>query len=180
MNRATRGLLAALLALSAASGVHAESTYETAGDIGQILVPTSAYAATWYMHDAEGRKQFYRSFAANLGITYALKYTVDKQRPEGHGPHAFPSGHTAAAFQGAAFIHRRYGFKAALLPYATAAYVGWSRIEGESDKHDAVDVCAGAAIGILSSYFLTTPYENISVEPIAANNTYGLAVTVQW
>jgi len=42
--------------------------------------------------------------------------------------------------------------------YIGAAFVGWSKVEGESDKHDATDVLAGASIGILSSYYFTTLY----------------------
>lgn len=160
--------------------VHAESGTETAGDIVQVLIPATAYGATLFLDDPEGRTQFYKSFLTNLGVTYALKYAINKPRPEDHGNYSFPSGHTSAAFQGATFIHRRYGWKYSVPAYLGASFVGWSRVEGESDKHDATDVFAGAAIGMLSSYFFTTPYKNVAIVPIAENGVYGLCISGTW
>jgi len=70
---------------------------------------------------------------------------VDKKRPTGSNQ-SFPSGHTSAVFQGAAFIHKRYGLKQAAAAYIGATFVGYSRVE--SDKHFTEDVIAGAALGI--------------------------------
>lgn len=157
-----------------------ESTFEITGDIMQILLPATGYLSTFYMDDEEGRNQFYKSFATNLGITYALKYTISKQRPENHGSHSFPSGHTSAAFQGAAFIHKRYGWKFGLPAYLGAAYVGWSRVEGESDKHDIWDVLAGAGIGIASSFYFAEPYKGVAITPVATDGFYGIFFTKTW
>ena len=154
-----------------------KSNEEKAGDIVQVLIPAIAYATTFAIDDKEGRNQFYKSFFTNIGITYALKYTVNKQRPENHGDYSFPSGHTSAAFQGATFIHRRNGLKYSIPAYVGAIYVGWSRIEGESDKHDLVDVAAGAAIGILTSYYFTKPYKSIVISPVVSNGFYGLTLS---
>jgi membrane-associated phospholipid phosphatase len=156
------------------------SGFELTGDILQVLIPATAYASTFYMNDSEGRMQFYKSFFTNLGITYTLKYTIDKQRPENHGYHSFPSGHTSAAFQGASFIQKRYGWKYGLPAYLAATYVGWSRMEGESDKHDAIDVIAGAGIGIASSFFFTEPYKGVQIKPIASKNFWGLSFSKKW
>ena len=65
---------------------------------------------------------------------------------EGATGYSFPSGHTAAAFAGASFIHKRYGLKQALLPYVLASFVGYSRIQAK--KHYWYDVLAGASIAI--------------------------------
>jgi len=105
---------------------------------------------------------------------------VTKARPENHGDRSFPSGHTAVSFQGAAFIHRRYGWEYSIPAYLGAAYVAWSRIEGEADKHDIVDVSAGAAIGILSSYFFTARCNGSSVALTAGQGTYGLSIAKEW
>ncbi len=167
--------------LTTATVVHAgKSNIEKEGDIIQILIPLTAYGATFYMQDPDGRNQFYKSFITNLGITYSVKLAVNKQRPEHNGDRSFPSGHTSAAFQGAAFIHIRYGWKYALPAYAAAGFVGWSRIEGESDKHDITDVLAGAAIGIFSSYYFTTPYKGVTVTPYAEKNIFGLTLSMDW
>lgn len=157
-----------------------KSTTEKAGDIVQILIPATAYATTFALDDKEGRKQFYKSFFTNSGITYALKYSVNKPRQENNGKYSFPSGHTSAAFQGATFIHKRYGLKYSIPAYIGASFVGWSRVEGESDKHDFTDVAAGAAIGILSSYYFTSPYKHLAVIPTASSNALGINISYKW
>jgi len=157
-----------------------ESDFEIAGDILQIAIPATACGSTFYMDDDKGRTQFYYSFFTNLAVTHALKYMINKPRPEGHGDYAFPSGHTSAAFQGATFLHRRYGWKYGVPAFVCASYVGWSRIEGESDKHDITDVLGGAAVGILSSLYFTTPHKGITVTPVADTGRYGLNINMAW
>jgi len=88
-----------------------ESNFEITGDILQIAIPAVAYGSTFYMDDSLGRKEFYYSFFTNLVVTHGLKYAINKPRPEGHGDYSFPSGHTSAAFQGATFIQKKYGWK---------------------------------------------------------------------
>jgi membrane-associated phospholipid phosphatase len=66
-----------------------------------------------------------------------LKYSVPRERPEGSDT----SGHTSAAFSGATFIHRRYGWKYGIPAYLAVAFVGWSRVE--SGKHYSDDVLRG-------------------------------------
>jgi membrane-associated phospholipid phosphatase len=162
------------------TNAQAKSNTETAGDIIQVLIPATAFGATLFQDDEEGRMQFYKSFFTNLGTTYALKYAINKPRPENHGDHSFPSGHTSAAFQGATFIHLRYGWEYSIPAYLGASFVGWSRVEGESDKHDATDVFAGAAVGILSSFFFTDRFEKLTVVPIVDNGVYGIGITGRW
>jgi membrane-associated phospholipid phosphatase len=148
------------------------------GSIMRTLIPAVAYGTTFYMHDHDGRIQFYKSFFANMGATYALKAAISKERPNGEDDDSFPSGHTSVAFQGAAFIHKRYGLKYAAAAYAGAAYVGWRRVA--TDNHYTVDVVAGAAIGIASSFIFTKPYKGFAVTPLADNGVYGIAITKQW
>lgn len=175
------GIVATTSVFSAATAKAEEkSPFELTGDILQIAIPATGYLSTFYMNDKDGRNQFYKSFLTNLGITYALKYTINKRRPENNGSHSFPSGHTSAAFQGAAFIHKRYGWEYGLPAYLGAAYVGWSRIEGESDKHDIVDVLAGAAIGIASSFYFTEPYKGVTITPVGADGFYGIWFSKKW
>ena len=157
-----------------------ESSFEKVGDIIQVSIPATAYLSTFYMNDDQGRKQFYYSFLTNLTVTYGMKYAINKPRPEGHGDYSFPSGHTSAAFQGATFIQKRYGWKYGLPAYLCASYVGWSRIEGESDKHDLTDVLGGGVVGVLSTIFFTTPYNGVTVTPIADSGYYGLNINFAW
>ncbi len=163
-----------------ASFAQGKSNTEKAGDILQILIPATGYATTFAINDVKGRNQFYKSLATNSGVTYALKYTVNKPRPENNGDQSFPSGHTSAAFQGATFIHLRYGLKYGVPAYIGATFVGWSRVEGESDKHDLSDVTAGAIIGVLSSLYFTTSYKNIAITPFVNKEIRGLSINYRW
>jgi membrane-associated phospholipid phosphatase len=151
----------------------AADTIETTGDVLQILIPTAGLVATRYMDDDEGSMQFLKSFGTTFIVTQGLKHTVDKKRPNGSDK-SFPSGHTSAAFQGASFIQMRYGWKYGIPSYLGAAFVGYSRVE--TDHHYVIDVIAGAALGIASNYFFTTPYKGITIKPIANNGVYGLSL----
>ncbi len=68
--------------------------------------------------------------------------------------------------------------KYAVTAYLGASYVAWSRVE--SDNHFAVDVVAGAAIGIASSFIFTKPYKGFVVTPVAVNGFYGIGISKQW
>jgi len=155
----------------------ASGSIETSGDILRLLIPAVAFAATYYLDDKEGRDQFYRSFAANGVATYALKYAINKKRPNGED-YSFPSGHASVTMQSATFIHKRYGLKYAVPAYIGASFVGYSRVE--SDNHYVEDVLAGAAIGIVSSFYFTTPYKGFNFQPIANNGTYGINFSKEW
>lgn len=158
-------ILASSTVISSQSLAREYRTTETIGDILAAGIPAAALASTYYKNDKAGRQQFYYSFAAAAATTQALKLAVDKERPNGDDNQSFPSGHTALAFQGASFIHKRYGFKSSIPAYVGAGFVGYSRVA--ADEHDAVDVIAGAALGIASSTFLTQRYDNGAL--IAAN-----------
>lgn len=155
-----------------------KSKTEKAGDALKYLLPASAFAATFYMDDSDGRMEFYQSFIANVVVTEGLKYLVDKPRPDGSGNDSFPSGHTSAAFNAATFIHQRYGLKYSWPAFVGATFVGWSRLD--ADKHEFVDVAAGAAIGILTSYYFTTPYKGFTFTPLVSSGYVGLTVSATW
>ena len=151
---------------------------QKAGDIIQLLVPISAYGATFYMNDEEGRDHFYKSFFSTVLVTHALKFTVKEGRPDSTDTQSFPSGHTSAAFQGASFIHYRYGLKKAIIPYIAATFVAYSRVY--SEKHYLHDVLAGAFIGTFSNYYFVNKYKNMTIKPVAFlsgdTSIYGLNI----
>jgi len=159
------------------NAVKAASDIEVAGDIIQILIPSIAYGTTLYLDDEEGEMQMYKSFASTFLITHAVKRAVNKERPNG-GDHSFPSGHTSAAFQGAAFIHARYGTSYAIPAYIAASFVGYSRVE--SKNHWTSDVLAGAALGTACSFYFTEPNPDYVVQPVVDNGKYGLHVRGNW
>ena len=156
----------------------AEDNIKRAGDVVQIFIPVTALAITYAKGDDQGSKQFYKSFAATIATTYALKYAVPDMRPDGSDNKSFISGHTSAAFSGASFIQRRFGWELGIPAYAAASFVGWSRIQ--SKKHDFDDVVRGAAIGIISTYLFTSPYKGLSITPVADNDTYGIDLQMNW
>ena len=156
----------------------AYSDVEKTGDILQIVVPASGLLAAFYLDDDEGKTQFYKSFATTFLITHGLKNTVKKRRPDSNNRESFPSGHTSSAFQGAAFIQKRYGWNYGVPAYIAAAYVGYSRVD--TRHHDNADVLMGAMIGVLSSYYFTTEYKNIDLKPVVLGDQYGIDLSMRW
>lgn len=155
-----------------------KSNTEKAGDALFVLLPLSGFAATLVKHDREGQIQFLKSLAATAIVTGGLKAAVDKRRPNGECCESFPSAHTSFAFMGATFIHKRYGKRYAIPAYAAAAFVAHSRVF--ADKHFVEDVVAGAAIGFLSSYFLTTAYRGVTITPVAGPDVIGFSFSGRW
>ncbi|MCH8500529.1 MAG: phosphatase PAP2 family protein [Aliidiomarina sp.] len=172
MGKSLRILLALSLCSTTVSTVQAS---ETAGDILRVALPAAAWGMSKYAQDDEGTRQFYYSFATTVVSTYALKQVVNKQRPDGSDNDAFPSGHASMAFQGAAFIQRRYGWAYGAPAYALATYIGYTRVD--SDKHDTTDVVAGALIGFLSSYYFAEPIHGFQLTPTAQYGSVGLQLT---
>lgn len=136
-----------------------ETNIEHIGDYAQYAPTAVSLITVLAKKDKVGFWQLSKSIGANLTATWILKYAINKPRPEGKSDgHAFPSGHTSFAFQGASFLQRRYGWKYGVPAYLVAGFVGYSRLEGLNDRHDGWDILAGAAVGIGSTYLFTTPY----------------------
>ena len=130
------------------------TSIERAGDFFQIAIPLSGLGYTYHSKDIVGRKQFWKTYLSSLSLTYLLKYTINKERPNGDCCESFPSGHTSAAFAGAMFINNRYGVKFGIPSILLASFVGYSRVYAK--KHYWEDVLAGALISVTSSIFYTT------------------------
>ena len=141
----------------------AADSIQTAGDVLQFVLPATAAGLTLGHREGQGALQLGESLAVTLGVTYALKYSIDAKRPNGGGQ-SFPSGHTSISFSSAEFMRKRYGWEYGVPAYAAASFVAYSRVE--SHQHHPQDVVAGAGIGILSSYIFTKPYKgwHVSVE----------------
>lgn len=147
----------------------------TSGDVLAFVTPVASLATILALQDWQGLKQGALAGVSTLGMTYALKYIVKKERPDGSNNHSFPSMHTSVSFTGAAFIQRRYGWKWGIPAYAVATYVGWSRTYAK--KHDWWDVAAGAALGVGSAYIFTRPFakkHNLSISPVASDKHFGV------
>lgn len=133
------------------------------GDIVQIALPFYAIGTTIYNDDfVDGGKNFLISFASTQASVEILKRVVREERPNKENRLSFPSGHSAASFASASFIHKRYGFNQAIVPYILATYVGYSRVKAR--KHYTHDVIAGGLLAGAISYFLVD--KKISVESV--------------
>lgn len=145
------------------------------GDIFAAAIPATCLVTTLLLHDWDGLKQGALAGVTTVGISYGLKYLVDKERPDKSDKHSFPSMHTSVSFTGAAFIQRRYGWKWGIPAYAIASYVGWSRTYAK--KHDWWDVATGAALGVGSAYLFTRPFSkkhNLTISPAASDKHVGI------
>jgi membrane-associated phospholipid phosphatase len=165
------------LALPLTVGAARADTGERAGDIASILLPAGAAAGALLAKDGEGLVQLAQAFATTMAVVYVLKPTIDRTRPDG-GRHAFPSGHAASAFAGAAFLQRRYGWRLGVPACVLAGYVGYSRVE--SDRHHPTDVVAGAAIGIAANLVFTRPRQPVSVRLDVGRGHAAAFVTIVW
>ena len=166
-------LVACAILAQYCTGAHAGDNTETTGDVLRVALPAAAFALTFKRDDQPGRRQLYRAFGANVLGTWVLKEAVDKKRPDGTGSDAFPSGHASMAFQGAAFIHQRYGIRSAWPAYVLATVAAWTRVD--ADEHDTADVLAGAAVGIASSFVLVKR-RDIGVTAIAGPDMIGIRI----
>jgi membrane-associated phospholipid phosphatase len=89
---------------------------------------------------------------ANLvaaGLTYGIKYAVQRDRPTGECC-AFPSGHASATFATASVLERHFGYRASWPMFVIAGYVSASRIT--DNRHFMSDVLFGAALGMASGW----------------------------
>ena len=157
-----------------------KTAVETSGDILQIALPATAALSTFiYKDGTKPTWQFAKSMLVSFGATHILKRTINRQRPNG-GDYSFPSGHTSAAFTGAAFIHKRYGIEYGIPAYALASYAGWTRVD--SNKHYWTDIAGGAIVGFVSAFLFTKTYENpnLSINPVIGDDQVLLNISVRF
>jgi membrane-associated phospholipid phosphatase len=169
--------LLAISLLSFCSTSLATSALQTTGDVLEILIPATGLGATFLYADPQGRWQWLYSGATTLGTVEILKPLTEKIRPNGTTTTSFPSGHTASAFWGAAFLNTRYGPWWGVPAYGLAALTGYSRIR--TDAHFADDVLAGASIALLSNWYWVRPLDDkLSFAPMTVPGGFGLKVQV--
>ncbi|MCG9729777.1 phosphatase PAP2 family protein [Shewanella sp. Isolate13] len=133
-------------------------TISDLGDVIQIALPAGALIGSLWIDDTEGAWQLAKGAAATGIITHTMKFGYERLRPDGSESNSFPSGHTSAAFSGAAYIHHRYGNAWGIPAYAAATFVGASRVW--ANRHYVDDVLAGGSIAVFSSLYFTDPYNN--------------------
>lgn len=132
------------------------------GDVILFTLPAATAGTSLIIGDKKGVWQFTKGILLTTLVTYGLKLSINKQRPDMSNNNSFPSGHTSVVFHSAGYVHRHYGFKYSISAYALAGYTAVSRID--SKKHDMVDVLAGAAIGLGSNLLFTKEYQQEQME----------------
>jgi membrane-associated phospholipid phosphatase len=124
---------------------------------------------------AEAGRDLLRAQINAATWTYAIKFAVDRTRPNGE-PRSFPSGHASATFASAMVLQEHYGWKVGVPFFAAATYTAVSRIS--VDKHWASDVVFGAAIGMASGRTVTLRLRKrkIALMPIAVPGGGGIVL----
>ena len=147
---------------------------KVSGDVLLAAMPVATVATVLAMKDWTGAKQGLFTGVTTLGVSYLLKFTVKKDRPDHSNRYSFPSAHTSLLFANAAF-EERYEPKEKNIAYVLASYVGWSRVYGR--KHDWWDVAAGAVIGAGCAYIYTRPFaqnHRLVISPLTDGSSFGV------
>ena len=127
------------------------------GDMMMVMTPAYALGLTASEDNFDGALQLIASVAAAQLAAEGIKSLELEERPNGSDKKSFPSGHATAAFSGAMFVHKRYGFKHAIVPYIMAGITGWARVE--ADAHYWHDVLGGAAVAALFTWAFVDKYD---------------------
>ena len=166
----------------------------TSGPTPAALKPGQTYrnlafqfplALTWWIvgqasgsrRGADAGRDLVRAQISALSWTYAIKYSVNRTRPNGD-PRSFPSGHTSATFATAMVLQKHYGWKLGLPMLAASTYTAAERVT--NNKHWPSDVAFGAVIGMLSGHTVTLHLQRaqLGVQPVPVPRGGGIVVHV--
>ena len=127
---------------------------------------------------AAAGRDLLRAQISAVSWTYAIKYAVNRERPNGD-PRSFPSGHASATFATAMVLQEHYGWKVGVPVFAAAAYTAASRVT--VNKHWASDVAFGAVVGMVSGRIATRQLRDyrLSVSPVVLNGGAAILVTAR-
>ncbi len=182
MMRTVRIILAALLLATSLNTRADDDALRHTTDVLCLVPDATALGVAIAKHDTEGLKQLGLSTATCLAVNYGLELCIRKDRPDGTGHHAFPSTHTAVAFNGSTFLMKRYGWKWGVPAYVVSSFVAWGRVH--TDRHDWWDALGGAAIGAGSAYIFTRPFVKnveVTISPTTyGDRAYGLTARIQF
>ncbi|ANV97902.1 hypothetical protein BBW65_03400 [Helicobacter enhydrae] len=176
------GLILACLLLQ--SHLNARGKFEQFGDIFKLM-PLYVGVASIAIEDWKGLWQLALATGVTQLTTEGIKALDEKiarngneskmlwaRRPGFDDFKGMPSGHSAGAFSGAAFVYYRYGWKASIAPLVLATLTAASRVY--ANKHSILQVSAGALIAWGYAYLFTTPYQpQICVTPEIGEDSQG-------
>jgi membrane-associated phospholipid phosphatase len=128
--------------------------------MGSFMFQIGAGAATYSVGKAAGNnklslvgRDIVRAQIVSQVVAQAVKFTVQRERPDHSNSQSFPSGHAASAFSTAGVLQRHYGWKVGVPAYAFGSYVALARMAW--NRHHASDVVMGAGLGIASARTVT-------------------------
>lgn len=181
--------LCMMIAAMTQTSVHAQHSFvKTSTDVVCLVPAAVGLVKAMAGNDAQGVIQLGLSSVTGIALNYGLNACIRKNRPDravGSGwsdHHAFPSTHSMAAFDGATFLMRRYGWKWGVPAWVVSTWVAWGRVY--TKQHDCWDVLAGAAIGAGSALIHTRPLTKdfeLAMAPIAlGNNGMGLHLSLRF
>ena len=123
------------------------------------------------------------SYVLAAGVAYSLKHSVHEWRPDDSDQKSSPAGHATFAFAGATALRHEYGH---LSPWVTVGGYGLATLVAADrvrrDRHYVHDVCAGAAIGWLSTeltYYIKKKYIKSDHVDVAFTGQ-SLSLTLCW
>ena len=163
--------------LAAQENSAGRTTTGEVGDALQIAIPAISLASSLIKKDWQGSKQFSYGLVTTLAVTYGLKETISKQRPDGRDDDSFPSGHTAVSMHAATYLQQRYGWRYGLPAYIAATYVGFSRVHDE--RHDEQDIIVGALLGYAAGRLFTSKYRGLDVLPLVGEDVVGISIRLR-
>ncbi len=156
-----------------------------------LVTPSGEEAGGWFVDKAKGLAVGMGARVVTLVTTDLLKDATGRTRPNGSDDESLPSSHASGASVNATLTVRNVGATRWPTPvkYAVdtgvvgfAALSSWSRVE--AGGHYPSDVLVGAALGhflgrFFDEAFLRLP-EGVTLEPLLADDTYGLALTFRF
>ena len=158
---------------------------ETAGQTYGNLSLQVPLALAWWIgghaggsaRAAETGRDLMRAQISAVSWTYAVKYAVNRTRPNGD-PRGFPSGHASSAFATAMVLQEHYGWKLGVPFFAIATYTAASRII--DNRHWASDVVMGAFLGMASGRTVTVRLRArpVVISPLAVPGGGGVTVSM--
>ena len=156
-----------------------------------LVTPSGEEAGGWFVDKAKGLAVGMGARVATIVATDLLKDATGRTRPNGTDDKSMPSSHASGAAVDATLTVRNVGATTWPTPvkYAVdtgvvgfAALSSWSRVE--AGAHFPSDVLVGAALGhflgrFFDEAFLRLP-EGVALEPLLANDTYGMTLTFRF
>jgi hypothetical protein len=148
----------------------------------QVFIGTGMYATGWFAKKgrlARTGADIMRAQLVSQAYVQAIKFTAQRERPDGSNNQSFPSGHSASAFATAGVLRRHYGWKVGVPATLVAAYVATARVH--DNKHYLSDVIFGAAMGIAGERTVTlhAGRYGMAVAPIAGGGRAGVLVSLR-